>query len=104
MSEAEENTTEEDTISPEEAISTEAATISTEEDTRDPQSVSPPPRARLPLQGYRKLVVAVVGLVALVVLCTVPSAAAHLDKALEGLSWIVASYMGGSAISKLGRG
>ena len=91
MSEAEEETTEEDTSS-------------TEEDTRDPRNVSPPPRARLPLQGYRKLVVAVVGLVALVVLCTVPSAAAHLDKALEGLSWIVCSYMGGSAISKLGRG
>ena len=90
----------EETISTEEDISTEEGTIST----RDPQNVAPAPRSRLPLQGYRKLVVAVVGLIALVVLCTVPSASAHLDKALEGLSWIVASYMGGSAISKLGRG
>lgn len=103
MSDTEEETTEEETTE-EDTSSTEEDTISTEEDTRDPQSVSPPPRSRLPLQGYRKLVVAVAGLVALVVLCTVPSAAAHLDKALEGLSWIVASYMGGSAISKLGRG
>ena len=94
MSEAEEETTEEDTSS------TEEDTSSTEEDTRDTQNVAPAPRDRLPLQGYRKLIVAVAGVVALVVLCTVPSAAPHLDKALEGLAWIVGTYMGGSALSK----
>lgn len=86
---------------------TEKAPERPSEALRGPETASdgpePAQRSRLPLQGYRKLLIALLGLVALVCLCAIPSAAAHVDKGLEALAWIVGTYMGGSSLSKIGK-
>ena len=57
--------------------------------------VAPPAPASTPvLAGYRKLITMAIAMVAVVVLAV--AAPDQLEKALDGIVWIVGAFMGGS--------
>ena len=60
-----------------------------------------PAESKIVLDGYRKLLTMAIALIAVVVLAI--AAPEQLDKALDGIVWIVGAFMGGSVGEHIAR-